>query len=225
MCCMRAESLVRSRCRSIAWRRRDRRGRAWVEGGEIVCASRARWLSAAGRCDERGGRRAVSAQRKGRRAKPLAVMVDSVERQYVGLTSIRSRWRRLKMRPADWSVVRAHSKNGLAPAVHPHLNTVGLVRPTTPLHAIVIRDFGRPLYGRAEIAKAIRFSSVTKRRKSTWLASPIDGCTTIGRLLDRLTIAWFASSQAAGDDPVGAVRSAPRWTCRTCRRRSPSAGS
>jgi hydrogenase maturation protein HypF len=33
----------------------------------------------------------------------------------------------------------------LAPAIHPHLDTVGLLRPATPLHAVIARDFGRPL--------------------------------------------------------------------------------
>ncbi len=42
-------------------------------------------------------------------------------------------------------LLRAHSNNGLAPAIHPQLNTVGLMRPTTPLHAILAHDFGRPL--------------------------------------------------------------------------------
>jgi hydrogenase maturation protein HypF len=84
-------------------------------------------------------------ERKGRHAKPLAIMVESIEAA-----------RRLAYFDDEEVVafndpstpivlVRAHANNGLAPAVHPYLDTVGLMRPTTPLHAILARDFGCPL--------------------------------------------------------------------------------
>lgn len=83
--------------------------------------------------------------RKGRRAKPLAVMVESVEAAE-RLAYLDSDERAAL---ADWSapivLVRARTTGGLAAAIHPHLDTVGLMRPTTPLHAILVRDFGRPL--------------------------------------------------------------------------------
>ena len=42
-------------------------------------------------------------------------------------------------------LVRAKDASDLAPAIHPQLDTVGLMRPTTPLHTMLARDFGRPL--------------------------------------------------------------------------------
>jgi hydrogenase maturation protein HypF len=84
-------------------------------------------------------------ERKGRRAKPLAVMVESIEAArrlaYFDSEEIAA----FNDAAAPIVLVRAHSTNGLAPAVHPHLDVVGLMRPTTPLHAILARDFGRPL--------------------------------------------------------------------------------
>jgi hydrogenase maturation protein HypF len=84
-------------------------------------------------------------ERKGRRAKPLAVMVESIEAarrmahfDQDEVTAFHD--------PAGPIVLsRANANNGLAPAIHPHLDTVGLMRPTTPLHAILARDFGSPL--------------------------------------------------------------------------------
>ncbi len=84
-------------------------------------------------------------ERKGRRAKPLAVMVDSVDaaRRLAYLDD--SELAAFNDAAAPIVLVRAHANNGLAPAIHPYLDTVGLMRPTTPLHAILARDFGRPL--------------------------------------------------------------------------------
>ena len=84
-------------------------------------------------------------KRKGRRAKPLAVMVQSIEvarrLAHVDQNEIAA----FNDPSAPIVLLRAHSNNGLAPAIHPHLDTVGLMRPTTPLHAILAHDFGRPL--------------------------------------------------------------------------------
>jgi hydrogenase maturation protein HypF len=83
--------------------------------------------------------------RKGRPAKPLAVMVDScptAERlAYVDDTE------RGALTGPEGPIVllRARSGGELAPAIHPHLDTVGLMLPTTPLHWLLARDFGRPL--------------------------------------------------------------------------------
>jgi hydrogenase maturation protein HypF len=83
--------------------------------------------------------------RKGRRAKPLAVMVESVDAAqqlaFLDETEIAA-----FCDPAGPIVlVRARANNGLAAAIHPGLDTVGLMRPTTPLHAIVAERCGRPL--------------------------------------------------------------------------------
>jgi hydrogenase maturation protein HypF len=84
-------------------------------------------------------------ERKSRRAKPMAVMVESVEAArrlaHIDDNEIAA----FEDASAPIVLLRSHSKNGLAPAIHPHLDTVGLMRPTTPLHAILVRDFGGPL--------------------------------------------------------------------------------
>jgi hydrogenase maturation protein HypF len=84
-------------------------------------------------------------QRKGRQAKPLAAMVDSLEAAE-RLANFDAVEREAFSDPAAPIVlVRAKANNGLASAVHPRLDTVGLMRPTTPLHAILASELGRPL--------------------------------------------------------------------------------
>ena len=84
-------------------------------------------------------------ERKGRRAKPLAVMVESLDAARRLAHIDQNEAAAFEDPSAPIVLLRSHSKNGLAPAIHPHLDTVGLMRPTTPLHAILARDFGRPL--------------------------------------------------------------------------------
>ena len=84
-------------------------------------------------------------ERKGRRAKPLAVMVESLEVARRLAHIDQNEAAAFEDPSAPIVLLRSHSKNGLAPAIHPQLNMVGLMRPTTPLHAILARDFGRPL--------------------------------------------------------------------------------
>ena len=84
-------------------------------------------------------------ERKGRRAKPLAVMVESADAARRLAHCDDSELAAFNDPAAPIVLVRAHANNGLAPAIHPHLDSVGLMRPTTPLHAILARDFGRPL--------------------------------------------------------------------------------
>jgi hydrogenase maturation protein HypF len=84
-------------------------------------------------------------QRKGRRAKPLAVMVDSVDAARRLAHFDENEVVAFNDPSAPIVLVRAHATNRLAPSIHPYLDTVGLMRPTTPLHAVLARDFGRPL--------------------------------------------------------------------------------
>lgn len=84
-------------------------------------------------------------RRKGRPAKPLAVMVDSC-RNAERLAYVDDTERRALVGPEGPIVLlRARSAGKLAPGIHPHLDTVGLMLPTTPLHSLLARDFGRPL--------------------------------------------------------------------------------
>ncbi len=84
-------------------------------------------------------------ERKGRRAKPLAVMVESLEAALRLAHFDQNETAAFEDQSAPIVLLRSRSNNGLAPAIHPHLDTVGLMRPTTPLHAILASDFGRPL--------------------------------------------------------------------------------
>jgi hydrogenase maturation protein HypF len=84
-------------------------------------------------------------ERKGRRAKPLAVMVESIEVARRLAHFDQHEVAAFDDPSAPIVLVRANANNGLAAAIHPHLDTVGLMRPTTPLHALLARDFGRPL--------------------------------------------------------------------------------
>jgi hydrogenase maturation protein HypF len=83
--------------------------------------------------------------RKRRPAKPLAVMIDSVQtaESFAVLESAD------RIALADLGnpivLVRARRESTLAQAIHPGLDAVGLMLPTTPLHALLLRDVGRPL--------------------------------------------------------------------------------
>lgn len=83
--------------------------------------------------------------RKQRRAKPLAVMVESADaaRQLAHFDD--EELAAFADPSGPIVLVRAQSNNGLASGIHPQLNTVGLMRPTTPLHAMLARACGRPL--------------------------------------------------------------------------------
>jgi hydrogenase maturation protein HypF len=84
-------------------------------------------------------------QRKRRRGKPLAVMVKSLAEA--------ARWAILEDRESETLadrgnpivLVRARLNNHLARSVHPDFDTVGLMLPTTPLHALLADGAGCPL--------------------------------------------------------------------------------
>ncbi len=83
--------------------------------------------------------------RKGRRAKPLAVMVVDFP------TAERVAWLDKSSRVALQSaanpivIVRARSGNGLAEGIHPGLKEVGLMLPSSPLHWLIFRAVNFPL--------------------------------------------------------------------------------
>jgi hydrogenase maturation protein HypF len=84
-------------------------------------------------------------QRKGRRAKPLAVLVKSVDvakrLAHLDETELDA----LEDAAGPIVLAKAYPNNGLAAAIHPYLDTLGLMLPTTPLHAILARYCNRPL--------------------------------------------------------------------------------
>jgi hydrogenase maturation protein HypF len=84
-------------------------------------------------------------QRKRRPAKPLAVMVASL--QHAGHLAYFDDVERQAFTSAAAPIVlvRARPNNPLAANVAPHLDVVGLMRPTTPLHVLLSRALNRPL--------------------------------------------------------------------------------
>ncbi len=84
-------------------------------------------------------------ERKGRVAKPLAVMVADLEmaRQLVNFGSEGSALLTSRERPIVLLPVKAGS--GLSPAVAPGLSVLGVMLPATPLHQLLLDDLGRPL--------------------------------------------------------------------------------
>ncbi len=78
-------------------------------------------------------------ERKCRRTKPLPVMVDHPP-------SCRGAFPEALLSAANPIVlVPAKLVAGLAESVHPHLETVGVMLPTTPLHAFLLKQCDRPL--------------------------------------------------------------------------------
>jgi hydrogenase maturation protein HypF len=84
-------------------------------------------------------------RRKYRPAKPLAVMVSTLDdaRQIARLDEAEVA---ALSSPANPIVIlRATTENPLAAAIHPGLNWIGVMLPTTPLHALLAQTFGGPL--------------------------------------------------------------------------------
>lgn len=84
-------------------------------------------------------------KRKQRLAKPLAVLVASLA-EASRLAELDECARRTLADPSNPIVLcPARGGGGLAPSVHPGLDTVGLLLPTTALHDQLARKFGGPL--------------------------------------------------------------------------------
>lgn len=84
-------------------------------------------------------------ERKGRRTKPLAVMVrDLNAAEHLARLSEEER-RQLASLAGPIVVVRRRADAPLSPVISPELPTVGLMLPTTPLHALLLDRTRRPL--------------------------------------------------------------------------------
>ena len=83
--------------------------------------------------------------RKSRPTKPLALLVRSAD-DVAQLAFIDDAGRRALVDPAN-PIVLLHSRlsPALAPSIHPGLDTVGVMLPTTALHNEFVREFGGPL--------------------------------------------------------------------------------
>jgi hydrogenase maturation protein HypF len=84
-------------------------------------------------------------ERKGRFGKPLAVLVTSLAAAEKLAYFDDDERAAFSDAAGPIVLVRARATNGLAPSINPGLDTVGLMRPTTPLHAMIVSAFGRPL--------------------------------------------------------------------------------
>ncbi|MGD2135467.1 MAG: carbamoyltransferase HypF [Gemmatimonadales bacterium] len=84
-------------------------------------------------------------ERKAREAKPLAVMVRSVDdaRAIGEVGEVEERLLRSRERPIV--LLRTGPRSGLAPSVAPGLDTVGVMTAYTPLHHLVLEAAARPL--------------------------------------------------------------------------------
>lgn len=84
-------------------------------------------------------------ERKHRPAKPLALLIESVDEaeQLVYMDAVERSV--LSDRGNPIVLLNARPNNPLADGIHPGLDTVGLMLPTTPLHAMLAQDVGRPL--------------------------------------------------------------------------------
>ncbi len=84
-------------------------------------------------------------ERKHRRAKPFAVMVSNVEAAR-RLAEVDQAAREALVSLANPIVLLpVRSDSGLAKDIHPGLNTLGVMLPTSPLHWLLLRDCDRPL--------------------------------------------------------------------------------
>lgn len=84
-------------------------------------------------------------QRKRRPKKPLAVMVADLS-SAAGVAHLDRAERDALVAAVNPIVLlRAKGGNRLADSIHPELDSVGVMLPTTPLHWLILRDCGRPL--------------------------------------------------------------------------------
>ncbi|MBN1852971.1 MAG: carbamoyltransferase HypF [Pirellulales bacterium] len=85
--------------------------------------------------------------RKQRLAKPLAILVASINdaKQIAVIDSNEQAALADRCNPIVLVKARSAAEIRLASGIHPGLDTVGIMLPTTPLHVMIARDFGRPL--------------------------------------------------------------------------------
>lgn len=84
-------------------------------------------------------------ERKGRKAKPLAVMVASTEMAIKLAHLDTAELAAFHDASAPIVLGRRRSDSKLPDAINPGLRTVGVMRPTTPLHALLAKNYKRPL--------------------------------------------------------------------------------
>ena len=84
-------------------------------------------------------------QRKQRKAKPLAVMMPSIEmaKQYV--TGTEAEWQTLSSPERPIVLMQALDEHDLSPEIAPNIPKLGVFLPYTPLHHLLLSQFNGPL--------------------------------------------------------------------------------
>ncbi len=84
-------------------------------------------------------------ERKRRRSKPLAVMVQSVDQAKLLAQLDQTERNALSDQSNPIVICTAKSDANIASSIYLHLHCLGLMLPTTPLHALLTQDAARPL--------------------------------------------------------------------------------
>ncbi|MFO1094394.1 MAG: carbamoyltransferase HypF, partial [Planctomycetaceae bacterium] len=120
---------------------RDEADRSADHARPGIAAVRDRWLPAAVRCGRRAGHSICGC--KSCPVKPLAVLVSSLAA--ANDCNFRPPSEAIANSANPIVLLRRRHSDALAPSIHPGLNTVGVILPTTALHDQLARGFGRPL--------------------------------------------------------------------------------
>ncbi len=108
-------------------------------------------------------------ERKRRLSKSLAVLVGSLA-EAKQLALLNDKEQKILTDPAGpIVVVRRRAGTSLAADIAPQFESLGLMLPTTPLHALLCDQFSSPLFARAVIAKVSRWSLSHSRPNANWL--------------------------------------------------------
>ncbi|MFB2779758.1 carbamoyltransferase HypF [Shewanella mangrovisoli] len=97
-------------------------------------------------CDARNTQ-AVSQlrERKQRKAKPLAVMMPSIEMAKRYVTGTQAEWQTLSSQERPIVLMQAQHKHDLSPEIAPNIPKLGIFLPYTPLHHLLLGLFNAPL--------------------------------------------------------------------------------
>ena len=134
-------------------------------------------------------------QRKRRRGKPLAVMVDSLRTAETLAIMDHTDRQTLASAAAPIVLLAARNDSGLATGIHPGLNTVGLMLPTTPLHALLLGRCPFPLVvtsanreGKPMAYQSENLDAETRSLAEVWLEHD----RVIERPVDDSVVRWIA---------------------------------
>ena len=84
-------------------------------------------------------------QRKQRKAKPLAVMMPSIEVAKRYVTGTQAEWQTLSSQERPIVLMQALDKHNLSPEIAPNIPKLGIFLPYTPLHHLLLGQFNGPL--------------------------------------------------------------------------------